>query len=178
MFNPEQILHNRYKLQQKLGSTAAGRETWLATDLQSHQQVIVKLLAFSPQMQWEELKLFEREAQVLKNINHPRIPRYRDYFAIEEQEGIELPWFGLVQDYIPGNSLKERLDSGQIFTAVQVHSIATKIIKNLIKIHELSPSVLHRDIKPSNLILSENNQSNFYVGWVLPTMTITLLGNA
>ena len=158
MFNPQQILQNRYQLQQKLGNTAAGRETWLALDLESQQKVIIKLLAFSPQMQWEELKLFEREAQVLKNINHPRIPRYRDYFNLEEQVDIELPWFGLVQDYIPGDSLKELLESGKKFKAAQVHSIATQVLKNLIELHELSPPVLHRDIKPSNLILSENHQ--------------------
>ena len=28
-------------------------------------------------MQWHDLKLFEREAQVLKNLAHPRVPRYR-----------------------------------------------------------------------------------------------------
>lgn len=82
MFNPNQCLKERYQLQEKLGRTAAGRQTWLATDLQSNEQVTVKLLAFSPEMQWEELKLFEREAQVLQALNHPRIPHYRDYFSL------------------------------------------------------------------------------------------------
>ena len=53
----------------------------------------MKLLGFSPQMEWEELKLFEREAEVLQALNHPRIPRYRDYFDIDKETGGGVPWF-------------------------------------------------------------------------------------
>ncbi|WP_446364424.1 hypothetical protein [Coleofasciculus sp. G3-WIS-01] len=67
MFNPNQCLKERYQLQQKLGRTAAGRQTWLAKDLQSNEQVTVKLLAFSPEMQWEELKLFFHQPRGLIN---------------------------------------------------------------------------------------------------------------
>ncbi|MEQ9360038.1 serine/threonine protein kinase [Coleofasciculus chthonoplastes] len=158
MFNPEQCLKERYQLQQKLGRTAAGRQTWLATDLQSNEKVTVKLLAFSPEIQWEELKLFEREAQVLQALNHPRIPRYRDYFSLDKEAGFQLPWFGLVQDYIPGDSLQELLDKGKHFSEKQVRTIATQVLDILIYLHELSPPVLHRDIKPSNLILGEDKQ--------------------
>lgn len=158
MFNPNQCLKERYQLQQKLGRTAAGRQTWLATDLQSNEQVTVKLLAFSPEMQWEELKLFEREAQVLQALNHPRIPHYRDYFSLDKEAGLQLPWFGLVQDYIPGDSLQELLDQGKRFNEKRVRTIATQVLDILIYLHELSPPVLHRDIKPSNLILGEDKQ--------------------
>jgi serine/threonine protein kinase len=158
MLQAEQVLQERYQLQRQLGRTAAGRQTWLAKDLQSNEQVTLKLLAFSPQMQWEELKLFEREAQVLQALDHPRIPRYRDYFSLDQQTGAGIPWFGLVQDYIPGFSLQELLEQGKRFSEKQVRGIATEILKILIYLHELSPPVLHRDIKPSNLILGEDKQ--------------------
>jgi serine/threonine protein kinase len=155
----EQILQGRYQLKQQLGQNA-GRQTWLATDVKvlPPSPVIVKLLAFNPQMQWDDLKLFEREAQVLKNINHPRIPQYRDYFSVDAVENSELPCFGLVQEYIPGDSLDQLLDQGKRFTEEEVHSIGTQVLKILICLHELSPPVLHRDIKPSNLILRQDNQ--------------------
>ncbi|NES18590.1 MAG: hypothetical protein F6K41_06580 [Symploca sp. SIO3E6] len=35
MLNSQEILAQRYQLQQQLGRTAAGRQTWLATDLHS-----------------------------------------------------------------------------------------------------------------------------------------------
>ncbi|MBW4493308.1 MAG: serine/threonine protein kinase [Oscillatoria princeps RMCB-10] len=151
MLQTQQVLNQRYQLKQQLGQNAS-RQTWLADDLEAHEQVIVKLLAFSPQMQWEELKLFEREAKVLQQLNHPRIPRYRDYFYLDEREGEGLPWFGLVQNYIPGESLRQRLDRGERFTKNKVRSIGIQVLEILIYLHELSPPVLHRDIKPSNLI--------------------------
>ena len=159
MLQAEEILQEQYQLQQQLGNNA-GRQTWLATDIKASppSPVIVKLLAFSPQMQWEEFKLFEREAQVLKQLNHPRIPKYRDYFSLDKQRGAGLCWFGLVQDYIPGFSLEQLLDSGRRFTEAQVRGIASQILEILIYLHGLNPPVLHRDIKPSNLLLAENEQ--------------------
>jgi serine/threonine protein kinase len=166
MLQAEKILQRRYQLKQQLGQNA-GRQTWLAEDLAAQPSrgsasvpapVIVKLLAFNPQMQWDELKLFEREAQVLKHIKHPKIPQYHDYFSLDEQEGLGLPWFGLVQDYIPGFSLRQLLDEGKRFTEEQASRIATDILKILIYLHELSPPVLHRDIKPSNIILAKNQR--------------------
>lgn len=158
MLEPGKILQERYQLQQRLGRTAAGHQTWLAVDLESQEQVTLKMLAFSPEMQWEELKLFEREAQVLQALNHPRIPCYRDYFSLEREAGAGLPWFGLVQDYIPGFSLQELLEKGQDFSEKKVRKIATEVLEILIYLHELSPPVLHRDIKPSNLIWGEDQQ--------------------
>ncbi len=159
MLQTEQVLQERYQLQRLLGKNA-GRQTWLATDLKTSppEQVTLKLLAFSPQMQWDEFKLFEREASVLKQLNHPRIPKYRDYFSLDKQTGAGLCWFGLVQEYIPGSSLQQLLDKGRRFTEAQVRSLATQVLEILRYLHRLNPPVLHRDIKPSNLILGEDEQ--------------------
>jgi serine/threonine protein kinase len=162
MLQKEKIVQGRYQLKQQLGQNA-GRQTWLAEDLQAQptEQVVVKLLAFNPQMQWEELKLFEREAQILKNLNHPRIPKYRDYFSVEQLEDSELPWFGLVQEYIPGSSLQQLLDGGKNFTEQRGRYLAADILEILIYLHESIPPVLHRDIKPSNIILGKDK--HFYL---------------
>ncbi|MBD2018461.1 serine/threonine protein kinase [Microcoleus sp. FACHB-53] len=159
MLQTEQVVGERYQLSQQLGNNA-GRQTWLATDIKASpaKPVIVKLLAFSPQMQWEEFKLFEREAQVLKSLNHPRLPKYRDYFSLDGDIGKGLCWFALVQDYIPGKSLQQLLDQGQHFTQEQVRSLAIQVLEILTYLHGLNPPVLHRDIKPSNLIWGEDEQ--------------------
>jgi serine/threonine protein kinase len=151
---PNQILSDRYQLKQRLGK-APGRQTWLATDMsvQPAKAVVVKLLAFSELMQWDDLKLFEREAQVLQHLDHPHIPRYLDSFTVGEAPC----WFGLVQDYIPGTSLKQLLEEGKHFSEKQVRQMAANILHLLKYLHELSPPVLHRDIKPSNLIWGEDN---------------------
>ncbi|MEH2310213.1 MAG: serine/threonine-protein kinase [Nostoc sp.] len=157
MLQPEQILQDRYQIQRQLGNNGI-RQTWQALDLQAsdgeNSTVVVKLLAFGGTVQWDDLKLFEREAQILKQLNHPRIPRYIDYFCIDDRT----LWFGLIQEYIPGESLKEKLALGKRFTEKRARKIADEILNILMYLHELNPGVLHRDIKPSNLIWGEDNR--------------------
>ncbi|ARV59354.1 serine/threonine protein kinase [Nostocales cyanobacterium HT-58-2] len=157
MLQAEQLLQNRYQLQHLLGNNGI-RQTWLALDLQApdtqKKQVVVKLLAFGGTVQWDDLKLFEREAQILQQLNHPRIPKYVDYFCIDERT----LWFGLVQEYIPGESLKELLALCKRFTEKQARKIAVEVLNILKDLHELNPAVLHRDIKPSNLIWGDEDK--------------------
>ncbi|MEH2361219.1 serine/threonine protein kinase [Nostoc sp.] len=157
MLQPEQILQDRYQIQRQLGNNGI-RQTWLALDLQAsddeNSTVVVKLLAFGGTVQWDDLKLFEREAQILKQLNHPRIPRYIDYFCIDDRT----LWFALIQEYIPGESLKEKLAVGKRFTEKRARKIAVEVLNILTYLHELNPGVLHRDIKPSNLIWGEDNR--------------------
>ena len=152
ILQPQEIIHQRYQLERQLGHNA-GRETWLAKDLQGEGElVVVKLLTIGGNVQWEDLKLFEREAKILQQLNHARIPKYRDYFSIDDR----YLWFGLVQEYIQGESLRDYLAQGHRFSAAQVKQMAIAILEILIYLHELSPQVLHRDLKPSNLILTGN----------------------
>ncbi|NES71280.1 MAG: serine/threonine protein kinase, partial [Okeania sp. SIO2D1] len=155
MLEAGKILGDRYQLKEMLGRNA-GRQTWLASDQHSDPQglVVVKLLAFGGEVQWDDLKLFEREAQTLKQLNHPQIPQYYDYFSVDERT----LWFGLVQQYIPGFSFKQLLEQGQRLTEKKIEQIVEDILQILIYLHELNPTVLHRDIKPSNLLLGENGK--------------------
>lgn len=158
MLEPQTILNECYQLQRQLGQTAVGRQTWLAEDTRSREAVTVKLLAFNPQMQWEELKLFEREGQVLRSLAHPRIPQYRDFFSLDAETGGGLPWFGLVQNYISGASLQEVIARGDRFSEEQVKRVARDVLEILLYLHGLNPPVLHRDIKPSNLIWGDDDR--------------------
>ncbi|MEA5534432.1 serine/threonine-protein kinase [Crocosphaera sp. XPORK-15E] len=159
MLQSQQILCDRYQLTQCLANNA-GRQTWLASDIitSPNQSVIVKLLAFHSEMHWDDYKLFEREGDVLKQLNHPKIPRYQDYFTIEKKAGESLCWFGLVQDYIPGKTLQQLLEEGKHFTEENVKNIAIQVLEILQYLHNFEPPILHRDIKPSNLILTEDEQ--------------------
>lgn len=159
MLQAGQIFHDRYQLQTSLGQNP-GRQTWLAKDLTNSLSVpiVIKFLAVSPILKWEDLDLFEREAKVLKYLDHPQIPKYLDYFAIAKQAA-DLPWFGLVQTYIPSVSLEKLILQGTRFSQAQSRKTAIEILRVLVYLHELSPPVLHRDIKPSNLVWGENQQT-------------------
>jgi serine/threonine protein kinase len=159
MFKSGQVLQDRYQLHHRLGRSPQARQTWLASDSATSppETVILKLLVFT-EMQWHDLRLFEREAQVLKNLNHPRIPQYRDYFLVDQQSHSQLCWWGLVQEHVPGRSLQGLLEQGTRWNEQEVRQIAKEVLQILNYLHGLSPPVLHRDIKPSNLILNPAKQ--------------------
>ncbi|MBD2094318.1 serine/threonine protein kinase [Trichocoleus sp. FACHB-591] len=157
MLEPGQVICDRYQLQAQFNDHPV-RQTWLAGDLAEPEDennlVVIKLLAVEGSARWEHVKLFEREAQVLEQLDHSRIPQYYDYFCLEEKP----LWFALVEEYIPGASLKELLVQGEKFTELEIRDIATAILETLIYLHELSPPVLHRDIKPSNIIWGDDGK--------------------
>lgn len=82
--------------------------TLLALDHQTQELVVIKLLTFGEDFEWRSLKLFEREAEVLKSLDHPAIPCYLDYFEVERG-------FALVQSYINARSLEEHIRTGRTF---------------------------------------------------------------
>jgi serine/threonine protein kinase len=148
-----QLLQERYLLQEQLRNHPT-RQTWLAVDQAAEDfqdsWVIIKLVAFGRGVQWDELKLFEREVQVLKQLRHPQIPKYLHSFHIKEPDS----WLGLIEEYIPGISLQTLINQGQLFSEAAIGELAAQVLQILIYLHEQKPPILHRDIKPSNLILT------------------------
>ncbi|MEL6460071.1 MAG: serine/threonine protein kinase, partial [Cyanobacteria bacterium J06621_15] len=69
-----EILGSRYSIQEQLGKKP-GRYTYLALDQETENLVVVKLLKLDSDFEWDSLKLFEREAQILRNLTHPLIPQ-------------------------------------------------------------------------------------------------------
>lgn len=155
-----QVLGERYQIQQQL-SKKPGRETFLACDLVTQELVVVKILKFGGDFEWDHLKLFEREAQILQTLSLPAIPKYLNGFDLD------LPnckGFVLVQTYIKAVSLEAHLKAGRTFSEAEVKQIAENLLEILIYLHEQKPPIIHRDIKPSNILL--NNRSGNYVGQV------------
>lgn len=151
------LQESRYKIQQQL-SSKAGRITYLAEDTHSQDLVVIKVLLFGS-IQWEDVKLFEREANTLKNLDHPAIPKYLDYFEIDEDE---IKGFALVQTYINATSLQKTVEQGRKFSEQELRELAQKLLDILHYLHQQIPPVIHRDIKPSNILIS--NRSAHSVG--------------
>jgi serine/threonine protein kinase len=148
------ILHDRYQLQ-NLFSQKQGRTTFLALDLQSQNLVIIKLIRLNLEFQWDDLKLFEREAATLQNLDHPAIPKYLDYFDLPDG-------FALVQTYIEAPSLQTLIQTDRKFTEAEVMELADRLLDILTYLHTLHPPVIHRDLKPSNILLT--NRSGNSIG--------------
>lgn len=153
MFELGNIIQDRYKIQQQLGKKT-GRYTLLAYDLQGQELVVIKSLIFSSGFVWDDFKLFEREAEMLKALSHPSIPQYLDFFELD------LPpyqGFALVQNYIPAKSLQGQLNAGRTFSEADVKELAKALLLILSYLHGRHPSVIHRDIKPSNILLADRS---------------------
>ncbi|HEY9609940.1 serine/threonine-protein kinase [Allocoleopsis sp.] len=155
-----EILRDRYEVQQRLGKKA-GRQTLLARDLNTQELVVIKLLSFSSDFNWDDLKLFEREAQTLQSLSHPALPRYLDSFELDTPNG---KGFAMVQSYIEAPSLEEHLKTGRTFTEGEIKQLAKALLEILTYLHGQKPPLIHRDIKPSNILLT--NRSGNSVGQV------------
>ncbi len=150
-----EVIIDRYKIVRQLGQGGFGR-TYLAEDMQQSDRKCV-LKEFAPQVEEDKdlqkaKELFEREASVLKQLQHPQIPRLHCSLQVQLRNK---DFFFLVQDYIEGENyqdlLQKRLDRGRCFSETEVFYLLTQILPVLNYIH--SRDVVHRDISPDNLIL-------------------------
>ncbi|HEY9799354.1 MAG TPA: serine/threonine-protein kinase [Leptolyngbyaceae cyanobacterium] len=150
----KQVVDHRYQIIRQLGQGGFGR-TYLAEDLKKANQPCV-LKEFAPQVEAKEdlqkaKELFEREANVLKKLQHSQIPRFHS--SLQAKIGTK-DFFFLVQDYVEGDNylqlLEQRQSQGKTFTEEEVITLLRQILPVLSYIH--SQNVVHRDISPDNLI--------------------------
>ncbi|WP_066383829.1 MULTISPECIES: serine/threonine-protein kinase [unclassified Anabaena] len=153
-------LGDRYVIVRQVGKGGFGR-TYLAEDVNRFRELCV-LKEFSPQVQTEYViqkaeELFQREATVLYQLQHPQIPRFREMFQVS-LEGKQ--YLFLVQDYVEGetysNLLISRKQQGLRFTEAEIRQLLQQILPVLDYIHSLG--VIHRDISPDNLMLRSVDQ--------------------
>jgi len=149
------LLGSRYRILRELGRGGFGY-TYLAEDVNRFNELCV-LKEFLPQVNDDEAlqkakQLFEREADVLYQLNHPQIPKFRELLRVHTRGRGRL---FLVQDYVEGPTYQElletRLNSGNRFSEPEVVQLLQQILPVLSYLHNVG--VIHRDIAPDNLIL-------------------------
>ncbi|MHC0063637.1 serine/threonine protein kinase [Nostoc sp. UIC 10890] len=141
-----------YQVISELGrNREGGRITYLANVLNSNEQVVIKEFCFAhASADLSGIKAYEREIEILQQLNHPRIPRYVDSFEIP---GV----FYMVQEYKNAPSLGIR----RSFHPEEIKQIALSILEILVYLQKQVPSIIHRDIKPENILVDE--QLNAYL---------------
>ncbi|WP_008319296.1 serine/threonine protein kinase [Leptolyngbya sp. PCC 6406] len=152
-----QILGDRYEVERQLGKKS-GRWTLKARDLQTQTAVVLKVLFLDDTLDATDLKLFKREIEALKLLQHPDTPRYLDYFEIGlPQDGRAL---ALAQTFMTGKSLATYLTEGRTLTQAEATAIAHRVLAVLVELHAYQPPLIHRDIRPSNILLRSEPISN------------------
>ena len=147
-------LKERYRIGRLLGRGGMG-STYFATDLETGRPAAAKILHLGRMEDWKSLELFEREARVLKGLDHPCIPGYIDFFNIGDGASLE---YVLIQEYVEGVNLQDKVRGGWHATQDEVSAIARKLLRIIAYIHGLRPPIVHRDINPKNIILREDGE--------------------
>jgi serine/threonine protein kinase len=108
----------------------------------------------------QAIEWFEREATLLLDLNHPCIPRVRDFFA-------EYGRHYLVMDFIDGHTLAERLEleanvlgtqGTRGITEAHARSWMRQVSGVLSYLHSQDPQIIFRDLKPSNVMVTGRDE--------------------
>ncbi|MEZ4670157.1 MAG: protein kinase [Anaerolineae bacterium] len=136
-------------------------DVWSARDKRLNRTVAIKTVArdLSADNGAEPLKLFEREAQTIAQLEHPHILPIYDFGEFEGQ-------LYIVMRYVTGGSLENLLTNGPLDTD-QVVRHARAIAGALDYAH--ANHVIHLDLKPSN-ILMDSNESPYLADFGLATV--------
>ncbi|MBW4641452.1 MAG: serine/threonine protein kinase [Goleter apudmare HA4340-LM2] len=97
------------------------------------------------------VELFQQEATVLRQLNHPGIPKVDSYFQYQTRNGLVLHC--IVIEKIAGLNLQQWLQQQEYRPISQAQALAW--LKQLAEILDLlhGQQYLHQDIKPSNIMV-------------------------
>ncbi|MEX2143000.1 MAG: WD40 repeat domain-containing serine/threonine protein kinase [Anaerolineales bacterium] len=135
----------RYEIKKELGR--GGMATvFLAEDPRFARKVAVKVLPAQFAIDPQFIARFKREAEAIASLEHVAIVPVHDYGEESDQ-----PY--LVMRYMPGGTLRDRLNKGKLSASVTLE-ILERISPALDKAHR--QGVVHRDLKPENILFDED----------------------
>jgi len=135
-----------YQITRELGhNRAGGRVTYLATEINTKRSVAVKQFQFAQTgANWTQYQACEQEIQILRELDHPSIPRYLDSFPTASG-------FCMVQEYKDAPSLA----NSNRWKPEQIKQIAISVLEILKYLQNRVPPVIHRDLKPENILVND-----------------------
>jgi serine/threonine-protein kinase len=154
-FEIKQRLQSRtgvyYRNIQRLGAGGNSLVYLVLAVNKEYRGALFALKVFTRISDEERLQRFQREAEFLRNCDHPAVMRVYDdgvYSIREENETSEYPF--VVAEYLP-KTLQDIM-RGTMTTAERV-SLTLQLLSALQYLDQHNPSVVHRDIKPQNIFV-------------------------
>lgn len=163
------ILNNRYKILE-LAGTGGMAEVYKATDLNTGELVAIKILKSEYNDDVEFVRRFDLEARAAASLSHPNIV---NVYGVGEDNGIKY----IVQEYVNGKSLKEKLEE----TGKMDWRLAVPIVIQIALAleHAHSQSIVHRDIKPANILITPDGVcmvTDFGIARATNSNTVSMTG--
>jgi eukaryotic-like serine/threonine-protein kinase len=168
-----QLVDNRYRIVRPLGSGGMA-EVYLAHDDVLDREVALKILSNSYSGDEEFVERFRREAQSAAALTHPNIVSIYDRGETDDDPGT----YYIAMEYLPGGSLKDRINSRGALPARTAAEVALQIAEALKAAHERD--VVHRDIKPHNILVTESGDlkvTDFGIARAATSSTMTRTGS-
>ena len=137
-----------YPVERELGRGGMG-VVYLGRDPRLQRQVAIKVLSDAFAQHPEHLARFEREAKLLASLNHPNIG---GIYGVEDTGAGE---HLLVLEYVPGETLAERLARGSL-PLDEALDVARQIAAAVEVAHD--GGIIHRDLKPGNVKITPDGR--------------------
>lgn len=132
-----------YRVEATLGEGAVG-VVYLVTDTRTRERFAVKVLKADLARDPICARRFKREAAIARDIVHPNLLPVVELGIVDA-----CPYH--VTPYVPGRSLKRRLEAHGALPLDDVVQMAAEIGSALDLLH--SRQLVHRDVKPGNILL-------------------------
>src|SRR5262245_4649835 len=133
-----------YQLTSAIGAGGMG-EVYRARDSRLKREVALKVLPPHMAGDRDRLARFQREAEVLASLNHPRIAQI---YGLEESAAGGVHTLAIVMEIVVGDDLADRIARAAI-PVEHALAIARQIAEALEAAHE--KGIVHRDLKPANI---------------------------
>ena len=140
------VLDGKYEIWKEVGRGGMSI-VYLARDNRLNKQWAVKEIKNDGKKDITTLlKALEREANILKNVDHPVLPRIVD--IINQDEIIYV-----VMDFIEGTTISNRLKKEGAQPQELVIEWGIQLASALDYLHNMNPPIIYRDMKPSNVMI-------------------------
>lgn len=142
-----ELIDNKYEILREIGHGGMS-VVYLAMDKHLNKQWAIKEISknASSERGKVNIKALRDEANLMKKLDHPSLPRIVD--IIENQEKIYV-----VMDYVEGESLDKILKKEGAQSQEQVIEWAKQLCEALAYLHKQNPPIIYRDMKPANIML-------------------------
>jgi serine/threonine protein kinase len=146
-FKSGKLIEDRYEIVEFLGRGSYGN-SYLVYDREKQSQVVLKLLRLHKRMFKSGKIAFEKEQQLLKEIDHPSFPSF-----YEKGEHHSTPFFTM--EYVNGKTFEQLIfEEEETYSEKETFQIGLQLLQIIDWLHD--NGIVHRDIRIPNVMITQN----------------------